>query len=238
MSLADRIPEIDLPEQDAGSPDVTQPQAARRVGGAHMRDGEQFEVIHGDALRDPRSKGGGSSVMETLVTLVLVVVLVVLIRTFLGEPYKVPSGSMLETIQLNDRLFGEKVSYRLRDPRVGEVITFRDPDPTKNGVTLIKRVIAVAGQEVDLRDGIVYVDGEPLDEPYVLGKPTEPLSGHASNLTEDVTYPYVVPDGCVWVMGDNRTNSLDSRYFGAVPVDDVTSRAVFIFWPPSDAGML
>ena len=76
---------------------------------------------------------------------------------FVGEPYEVPTGSMLETIQLGDRLFGEKVSYRLRDPWQGEVVTFVDPDPEKGGVTLIKRVIATAGQEVDIRDGMVYL---------------------------------------------------------------------------------
>ena len=239
MSLADRIPEIGPEDESSQRMDTGVHEAVAQPTGEGQRVvQEPFEVIHGDALRDARDRRRGGALVENLVTLAIVVVLVVLIRTFLGEPFAVPTGSMLETIQLGDRVFGEKVSYRLRDPWPGEVVTFRDPDPAKDGVTLIKRVIATAGQEVDLRDGIVYVDGRPLDEPYTLGKPSEPIDSHAANLSEDITYPYVVPEGCIWVMGDNRTNSLDSRYFGAVPVDDVTSRAVVVFWPPSDMGTL
>ena len=84
----------------------------------------------------------------------------------------------------------------------------------------------------------MVVDGSVLDEPYTEGKPSEPLSGHAASLDEDVSFPYTVPEGCVWVMGDNRTNSLDSRYFGAVPIASITSHAVFKFWPLSDIGTL
>ena len=72
----------------------------------------------------------------------------------------------------------------------------------------------------------------------MLGKPTEPLYIHASNLAGNIEYPYTVPEGCIWVMGDNRLNSLDSRYFGAVSVEQVTSKALFIYWPPSDVSWL
>ena len=87
-------------------------------------------------------------------------------------------------------------------------------------------------------DGVVYVDGEPLDEPYTDGKPSYPLPTHSSQLSSDIAYPYVVPEGCIWVMGDNRTNSQDSRYFGAIPVSSVTSKAQFVFWPLEDAGTI
>lgn len=242
MSLSDRIPEIGPEERGSVSsdgPTERRPRShARPMDDVAAQVESPFEVIHVDELRNSPGRDRRSSVIEIAITLAVVLVLVVLVRMFVGEPYEVPTGSMLETIQLGDRLFGEKISYRLRDPWRGEVVTFVDPDPEKGGVTLIKRVIATAGQEVDIRDGMVYVDGVPLDEPYTLGKPTEPIAGHASNLSEDISYPYVVPEGCIWVMGDNRTNSLDSRYFGAVSVDSVTSRAVVIFWPPSDAGLL
>ena len=100
--------------------------------------------------------------------------------------------------------------------------------------TLIKRVVAVGGQTVDLTDdGVLYVDGVAQEEPYTLGKPTYSLSDYTGSA--GIAYPYIVPHGMVFVMGDNRTNSLDSRYFGPVSVDAVSSRAVFIFWPPSDA---
>ena len=134
-----------------------------------------------------------------------------LLRTFVGMPYYVPSGSMRDTILEGDMLLGEKVSLRFEAPAQGDIVTFESP---LDGETLIKRVVAVGGQTIDLVDGAVYFDGEALDEPYV------------------------VPDGCVWVMGDNRTNSKDSRYFGPVSVDDVTSRALFIYWPLSRIGAL
>ncbi|MBR3384185.1 MAG: signal peptidase I, partial [Atopobiaceae bacterium] len=90
----------------------------------------------------------------------------------------------------------------------------------------------------DFQEGRVYVDGQVLEEDYVLGKPSEPIYIHAKNLTENVSYPYTVPEGCIWVMGDNRSNSLDSRYFGAISLERVTSKALFIYWPPSDVKWL
>ena len=185
----------------------------------------------------PEEDEGGIPVwLDLLLTAAITVAIVVAMRIFVADTYQVPTGSMLETIQLGDRLIGEKISYRFRTPVAGEVITF--DDPTDPGVTLIKRVIATEGQTIDLVDGVVYVDGEALDEPYTLGKESNPIDRHALILDSDITYPYVIPDGCLWVMGDNRTNSLDSRYFGAVQVSTVSSRAVFIFWPFSDAGTL
>lgn len=174
---------------------------------------------------------------EFILTIVIALVLMVVVRTFLIDSYVVPSGSMLQTIQLGDRLIGEKISYRLRGPEQGEIITFYDPDPTKAGTTLIKRVIATEGQTVELTGGVVYVDGVALTETYVQGQ-TMPLAGYAPNLDAAIVYPYTVPEGCVWVMGDNRENSLDSRYFGPVKLEDVTSRALIIYWPPEDAGTL
>lgn len=177
-----------------------------------------------------------SAWFELLATIVMALAMALVIRLFIAETYAVPSGSMLETIQLGDRLVGEKVTLKWRDPVPGDIVTFEDPDGS--GVTIIKRVIATEGQVVDLQDGYVLVDGMLLDEPYVLGKPSYPLNGHSDNLEENVTFPYTVPAGCIWVMGDNRTNSLDSRYFGAIPLDSVTSKALFIFWPPEDACLL
>ena len=175
-----------------------------------------------------------SSVVRYFIVVTLAVAVALLIRTFVAEPYIVPTGSMLPTIKLEDRLVGEKITYLTRTPQAGEGITF--DSPAEPGVTLIKRVIATGGQSVDLRDGSVYVDGKKLDEPYVNGEPSEPLDVCA--VQGSISYPYTVPEGYVWVMGDNRTDSLDSRYFGPVPLHSVSSRALFIFWPPSDASML
>lgn len=173
---------------------------------------------------------------ELFVTIGMALGMAILIRVFVAETYAIPSGSMLETIQLGDRLIGEKVSLRWQPPQAGDIVTFDDPDGS--GATLIKRVIATEGQVVDLQDGLVVVDGVPLQEDYVMGKPSYPLDGHAGNLTDNITFPYTVPAGSLWVMGDNRTNSLDSRYFGAIPLASVTSKALFIFWPLSNARFL
>lgn len=190
---------------------------------AHLKDGKGFDAA-GSAAAAPEGRDAG-----LLPTLLLALVLAVLVRTFVIEPYKIPTGSMEQTIQVGDRVIGEKVSYRFRDPQPGEIVTFlREQDGHTD--TLIKRVIAVGGQTVDLRDGAVYVDGVALDEPYVGGQPTLPLQG--GDLP--IAYPYTVPEGYLWVMGDNRTNSRDSRAIGPIRVEDVTSHAVVIFWPPED----
>lgn len=93
----------------------------------------------------------------------------------------------------------------------------------------------MGGQTVDLRDGRVYVDGVLQDEPYTRGEPSYPLTPYYG-LTID--YPYTVPEGGLWVMGDNRTNSQDSRYFGAIKESSVTGKAIFIYWPLTDVGPL
>lgn len=174
----------------------------------------------------------GRNFLEWVLVFAVAIAIAMLLRTFVVETFIVPSGSMLDTIQEGDTLVGEKVSYYTREPERGEVVTFRDPED--RSTTLIKRVIATGGQTVNLVDGVVYVDGVAQDEPYTEGKPSEPLPVQSS-VVGSISYPYTVPEGSIWVMGDNRTNSLDSRYFGAVSVDDVTSHALFIFWPFSDA---
>jgi signal peptidase I len=180
-----------------------------------------------------RDRGGTGGVWWLVGCVGLALAAALLLRTFVFGTYLVPSGSMLETIQEGDLLVGERVTLHFEGPQPGDVVTFDSP---LDDQTLIKRVIAVAGQSVDLRDGFVYVDGVALDEPYTLGKLSYSLSDLAG--AAQITYPYTVPAGCVWVMGDNRTNSKDSRYFGAVSVDDVTSRALFIYWPLADVAGL
>ena len=188
---------------------------------------------HMRAEDDTTSERGGG-VLWFLGTLALAVAVGVVLRLFVIGVYCVPSGSMLETIQIGDLVLGEKVSLALRDPEPGEIVTF--DSPLVEGETLVKRVIAVGGQTVDLVDGSVVVDGVTLDEPYVGDEPTQSLSDLSGSA--GITYPYVVPDDCIWVMGDNRTNSKGSRYVGPVSVDDVTSIAVLIYWPLSDFGLI
>ena len=179
-----------------------------------------------------------SNPLKTVISIILMVAAVALItvalRLFVFVPYEIPSGSMEETIMTGDMIFSEKISYYFRSPERGDIVTFDDPEVP--GRTLIKRVIATSGQTVELIGGKVYVDGIVLDEPYTHGRLSYPLSTTAPGV--QVSFPYTVPDGCVWVMGDNRTSSQDSRYFGAIELSAISGRAALVYWPLSDIGLL
>jgi signal peptidase I len=165
-------------------------------------------------------------VIEILILIVAVVVITTLLRTFVIDHYEIPTGSMEPTIMIGDRLFAEKVSYHFADPEPGDIVTFNDP--IEDGRILIKRCIAVGGQTVNLVDGKVVVDGVVLDEPYTHGSASKPLEpvGRAR-----IDYPYTVPEGSIWVMGDNRERSSDSRFFGPVSRDELIGKALFRFLP-------
>lgn len=197
--------------------------------------GERFRYFMHE--RDYASHSTGF--LRTLLSVIGLVFLVVMLswglRTFVFQAYEIPSGSMEDTIMPGDMVFSEKITYYGGEPQPGDIVTFEDPDPALTGRILIKRVIAVGGQTVDLRDGRVYVDDVLQDEPYTRGEPSYALTPMAGI---EVNYPYTVPKGRLWVMGDNRTNSQDSRFFGAVPVSSVTGRAIFIYWPLNNIGPL
>ncbi len=168
-------------------------------------------------------------IVEIVVILAIVFGLSFLLRTFVFGSYAIPSASMETTIMTGDMIFSEKVSYYTRDPQAGDIVTFIDPETPSR--TLIKRIIATEGQTITLKNGKVHVDGVALDEEYTHGKPSYELAS-------TITFPYTVPAGYVWVMGDNRTNSQDSRYFGAVPISSITGRAAVIYWPLNRVGLL
>ena len=186
-----------------------------------MYEGEHAETKEGSK---------GNFWLGLLGMLAVVVLITFALRTFVFVPYEIPSGSMEETIMTGDMVFSEKVSYYFRSPEPGDIVTFNDPEV--EGRTLIKRVVAKGGDMVDLIDGAVYVNGNKIDEPYTNGKESYPLAHTA--IDADVSFPYIVPSGELWVMGDNRTASQDSRYFGSIPANSVTGRAALIYWPISD----
>lgn len=181
-----------------------------------------------------RPKGRLRSVLGLIIMVAAVVAITIGLRTFVFVPYEIPSGSMEETIMPGDMVFSEKVTYYTRQPQPGDIVTFADPN--MDGRTLIKRVIATEGQVVDLVEGTVVIDGVPQDEPYTEGKPSYPLDHTAPGVS--LSYPLTIPEGCIWVMGDNRTSSQDSRYFGPVPVDTVSGKASMIYWPLSSFRLL
>lgn len=157
-------------------------------------------------------------VREVVETIVIALLIALVIRHFVVEVFVVDGKSMEPTLFTGERLLVNKFVYRLRNPRPGDIIVFRYPkNPERD---FIKRVVAVEGDTVEIAEGVVYVNGNELDEPYVEYRDTSGIE------------PQVVPEGAVWVLGDNRNNSEDSRYFGEVPLENIKGRAFFRFWPP------
>jgi signal peptidase I len=170
----------------------------------------------------------GRWLLETILLVLLAVALAMGIRTLVVQPYVIPTESMVPTIEVGNRVLAEKISYRfIRKPQYGDIVVFKDP--TGAHAALIKRVIAVGGQTVDVKEGAVYVDGAKLVEPYTHNLPSDP---------QVVRLPVTIPQGSVWVMGDNRTNSGDSRSFGPVPLNTIEGHAVWTYWPPQAFGSL
>lgn len=176
------------------------------------------------------------SALEWVAVFAVALGVVLLVRAFIVEPYVVPTGSMESTIQVGDQLLAQKVTTLLgADPAVGDIVVFENPEAGSDHEVLIKRVVATSGQSVSFADGKLLVDGEPMDEPYAQGA-SQALPVQADGVS--VAYPYTVPEGCVWVMGDNRENSADSRYFGPVPCDSVIGVALVRYWPLTRMGTL
>jgi signal peptidase I len=157
-------------------------------------------------------------------TVLPAIVIAVLINLFLAQATRVYGSSMEPNLHTNQRLVVEKVSYHLHSPRRGDVVVIRMPE--RGPELLIKRIIGLAGETIEARNGTVYINGQPLDEPYLVRK----TSGNYG--------PTTVPEGHVFVMGDNRGASNDSRIFGAVPLDRVVGRAWVSYWPFETLGLI
>jgi signal peptidase I len=161
--------------------------------------------------------------VEFVVLVGLAVLLAMGIKAWVVQPFFIPSGSMIHTLEINDRVLVNKFIYRFGAPKPGNVVVFAGPvGPSGTDEDLIKRVIAVGGQTVDIRDGYVYVNGKKLDEPYVTP---------ANRDKYTLPAPVKIPAGYIWVMGDNRGNSADSRVIGPQPVSRVLGQAFVIYWP-------
>lgn len=174
--------------------------------------------------------------LEWVVVVVVALILTFAIRTFVIEPFVVPTGSMESTIEIGDQVLAQKVTLELgRNADTGDIVVFHNPDTSSEHDILVKRVIAQAGQTIDFQNGKLVIDGVVQDESYTQGA-SYPLDSQAPGVA--VSYPYTVPEGCIWVMGDNRENSADSRYFGAVPQTDLIAIGLFRYWPLNRIGSL
>lgn len=169
------------------------------------------------------------NVIEWIVILGVALLVAGLARAFLIQAFYIPSASMVPRLEIGDRVLVNKLSYRLHDVNRGDLIVFDRPDCDQSDPEiedLIKRVVALGGETVQGRNGSVWVDGEELAEPYL-----------PSEVSTSDFGPVEVPDGSVWVMGDNRANSKDSRILcgGPTPIAEeaIQGRAFVVIWPLS-----
>ena len=182
------------------------------------------------AERNEKLAGGRFwRILDLVISLLSVAVLVIAIRATLVEPVRVQGSSMLDTLQENDYLFVEKLTYAFTTPKVGDIVICYYPDAyyeanQKAYRTRVKRVVAVEGDVVETKGGLLYVNGEAVDEPY--------LSEQRSN-TDRIETPVTVGKGEVYVLGDNRVNSNDSRngLVGAIPLERIVGKAHFVVFP-------
>lgn len=214
------------PSAGEASPNRTDDDAAAAEGTDGCDDDWVKPELH-DEPQHMRKRDGSISIAVPI-ALVLAIITVLLVRSYIVEPYIIPSESMDPTIEVGDMVLGEKISLKTEAPKQGDIVFFKNPDSNSSHGVLVKRVVAVGGQTVDLRNGKVYIDGEEEKNEHVHGM-SMPLA--QEYLETDVAFPYTVPDGCIWVMGDNRENSLDSRSFGAIPVDTVYAESWIRYWP-------
>ena len=189
----------------------------------------------------PPPKSATRNGLEWVAVLVGAVLIAVVIRTFVLQTFWIPSPSMATTLVVDDRVLVNKLSYKLHDIHRGDVVVFERPsnEQPSDIKDLIKRVVALPGEQISITDGKVHIDGRELDEPYVNDLESNySVCGAGDVAGIDTEEGFTVPEGHVFVMGDNRTNSHDSRCFGPIDEDLVVGRAFAIIWPPSKAGGL
>jgi len=192
---------------------------------------EQFDTTISRRSRRERrrnaSKKSGGGVLEFLIILLVSFVLVFgFVRPFVVEAFWIPSASMVPTLKYGDRVLVNKFIYRFTEPERGDVIVFKSVEG--DGQDLIKRVVGVPGDEIAVRGGRLFVNGEPQKEPYVNKKYPDRSFYAPTTVTKDH----------VFAMGDNRANSQDSRIFGPVPEKNIEGEAFLRFWPPDRIGSL
>lgn len=185
------------------------------------------------------SKKVKSEIREWTESIIIALILALLIRTFIVQAFKIPSGSMIPTFEVGDRLFVSKFAYgaripftdirlpAVRNPERGDIIVFVSPEAPKKD--FIKRLIALEGEKVEIKNGAIYINGKEISGPasvtsnYYYNRGDYGKEGEAME----------VPKGCYFALGDNSANSRDSRYWGFIPKKNMIGKAVFLYWPLS-----
>jgi signal peptidase I len=196
------------------------------------------EIIEGEIVDDEVTEAGDPeepedepkrrhrALFDWVVVIVVALLVAFLVRTFVLAHFVVDGTSMYSTLHDDDRVFVNKLSYRLHDPNRGDVVVLHQ-DSGASTRDLIKRVIALPGETIEIQSCQVLIDGQPLEEPYL-----DPEVVAPGNCGGDLA-PVIVPEEHVYVMGDNRGGSQDSRALGPIEEDDLVGRAFVVFWPQS-----
>ncbi|MBC7261041.1 MAG: signal peptidase I [Chloroflexi bacterium] len=163
-------------------------------------------------------------IREILETILPALLIVLVVNLFLAQATRVEGQSMEPNLHNNQRLIIEKVSYHFHPPRRGDIVVIKLPN--RNSDPLIKRVVGLPGETIEIRDGHVYINGQMLEEPYL------------HQLTYGNVPPHVIAPGHVFVLGDNRGASNDSRSFGEVKISYIVGRAWFRYWPLDEIGFV
>ncbi len=161
--------------------------------------------------------------LEWIKAILIAVGFVFIVRMFLFAPIVVEGPSMLPTLHDRDQMIVNKITYTLGEPDRFDIVVFHAPEQND----FIKRVIGLPGEHVEVKDNVLYIDGEPIDEPFL----NDQIYTNDFKLEELEEGYEVVPVDSVFVMGDNRSNSTDSRIIGVVPMDEVVGKARFVYWP-------
>jgi signal peptidase I len=178
-----------------------------------------------------------SQIREWAESIIIAVILALVIRAFVVQAFKIPSGSMIPTFQVGDRIFVNKFIYgaripftdirlpAVRQPIRGDIIVFRSPEDGKKD--FVKRLIAMGGESVEIRDGKIYIDSKVIDEPASIMGVYYYNSGDYGQESKVIT----VPKDSYFVLGDNSASSRDSRYWGFVPKKNLIGKVIFLYWP-------
>lgn len=161
---------------------------------------------------------GKPVMVEVLESIIIAVALAVIIRVFILAPFFIPSGSMIPTLMEGDRIIASKITYRFTAPKRGDIIVFKYP--VDNKTDYVKRLIGLGGETVELKNNRLYINGQMMPENYL------PQGVRLDNFG-----PEKVPEGEYFMMGDNRTNSSDSRSWGTLPRKNIIGKALFTYWP-------
>ncbi len=198
--------------------------------------GDGGDPVADDGAPEPLQNRSYRSVVEWAIILIAVLLCTIVLRTYVVQSFSIPSLSMYPTLQVGDRIIVNKLSYDLHGIHRGDIVVFRRPPlEDQDYADLVKRVIGLPGETISSRDCKIYINGKPLAEPWLPPGPSSCSAALPGDAHEQFNLPgpIKIPAGQYYVMGDNRTDSEDSRYFGPISKSLIVGRAVAVVWPLS-----